>query len=189
MLKGFQPSRLCTLLHVGFALPFNELVVDEVRVYVHDDGISVFPLAYLALPPPLCLVRSRLSQKCSSDVQLGGGPRLTGIGLQYDPRQVRLLNFEFPLGCLKSTYPHFAKAKYQAIPCTRKEGTGTIATRDFFVMQSRASSLDIALHDELDVVRSANKRICRPRCRGTHPRPFVGVSESQFFRDLVNFWR
>jgi len=22
-----------------------------------------------------------------------------------------------------------------------------------------------------------------------HPRPYVGVSQSQFFRDLVNFWR
>ena len=26
-------------------------------------------------------------------------------------------------------------------------------------------------------------------CRRYHARPFVGVSQSQFFRDLVNFWR
>ena len=27
------------------------------------------------------------------------------------------------------------------------------------------------------------------RASSTHPRSFVGVSQSQFFRDLVNFWR
>jgi hypothetical protein len=28
-----------------------------------------------------------------------------------------------------------------------------------------------------------------PRRAASHARPFVGVSQSQVFRDLVNFWR